>query len=107
MLKKIFKVINLISNKLKVSFSLLVILSLISMILEMFSIGMIIPLLNVAIGNDTGPMHLFGLVGCKTLVFFTKHSNPELCAPRGSNVKIIFFDGDKKKLIDETKSLLN
>lgn len=53
MLKKIFKVINLISNKLKVSFSLLVILSLISMILEMFSIGMIIPLLNVAIGNDT------------------------------------------------------
>lgn len=62
---------------------------------------------KVAIGNDTGPMHLFGLVGCKTLVFFTKHSNPELCAPRGSNVKIIFFDGDKKKLIDETKSLLN
>lgn len=54
MLKKIFKVINLISNKLKIRFGLLVFLSLISMFLEMFSLGIMIPLLNTVIGNDIG-----------------------------------------------------
>jgi ADP-heptose:LPS heptosyltransferase len=62
---------------------------------------------KIAIGNDTGPMHLFGLAGCKTIVFFTKKSNPDLCAPRGKDVQIIKFDGNQKKLMGEAMSFFN
>jgi|TARA_B110001452_G_C15183930_1_gene411206 ADP-heptose:LPS heptosyltransferase len=61
---------------------------------------------EVAIGNDTGPMHLFGLSGCKTIVFFTKFSNPDLCSPRGKDVQIIKFDGNKNNLMRKTMCLL-
>lgn len=37
----------------------------------------------VAIGNDTGPMHLLAVAGCPSLVLFSHDSNPDLCAPRG------------------------
>lgn len=42
-----------------------------------------------AVGNDTGPMHLIALAGCKTVVLFSTESNPDLCAPRGENVTIL------------------
>ena len=54
---------------------------------------------EVAIGNDTGPMHLFGLSGCKTIVLFTKFSNPDLCSPRGKDVQVIKFEGSKSNLM--------
>lgn len=37
----------------------------------------------VAIGNDTGPMHLAAAMGCRTLVLFSRDSDPALTAPRG------------------------
>jgi ADP-heptose:LPS heptosyltransferase len=39
-----------------------------------------------AIGNDTGPMHLIAPTGCKTIVLFSKNSNPKRHAPLGQNV---------------------
>ncbi len=42
-----------------------------------------------AIGNDTGPMHLMALAGCRTVVLFSQASDPSLCAPRGPDVTIL------------------
>ena len=38
---------------------------------------------DIAIGNDTGPMHLAAAVGCRCLVLFSDASDPALTAPRG------------------------
>ncbi len=43
----------------------------------------------MAIGNDTGPMHIAALSGCKTVVIFSKASDPALCAQRGQDVTIL------------------
>jgi ADP-heptose:LPS heptosyltransferase len=37
----------------------------------------------LAIGNDTGPLHLAAAAGAPTIVLFSKASNPALTAPRG------------------------
>jgi ADP-heptose:LPS heptosyltransferase len=37
----------------------------------------------LAVGNDTGPMHLAAAVGCRCLVLFSGASDPALTAPRG------------------------
>ena len=37
----------------------------------------------LAVGNDTGPMHLAASVGCPCLVLFSGASDPALTAPRG------------------------
>ena len=49
-------------------------------------------LASVVIGNDTGPMHISALTGCRTVVLFSRDSNPALCAPRGSQVTVIRRD---------------
>jgi ADP-heptose:LPS heptosyltransferase len=41
---------------------------------------------TLAIGNDTGPMHLIAPTGCKTIVLFSANSNPNKHAPLGKNV---------------------
>ena len=40
----------------------------------------------LAVGNDTGPMHLAAAVGCRTIVLFSGASDPALTAPRGPKV---------------------
>jgi ADP-heptose:LPS heptosyltransferase len=42
-----------------------------------------------AVGNDTGPMHLFAAAGCPSLVLFSDKSDPALCAPRGPRVRVL------------------
>jgi ADP-heptose:LPS heptosyltransferase len=37
----------------------------------------------VAVGNDTGPMHLIAAAGAPSVVLFSADSDPALCAPRG------------------------
>jgi ADP-heptose:LPS heptosyltransferase len=37
----------------------------------------------LAVGNDTGPMHLAAAVGCACVVLFSADSDPALTAPRG------------------------
>ena len=43
----------------------------------------------VAIGNDTGPMHLVAAAGCPAIVLFSRDSEPALCAPRGRSVIVL------------------
>ena len=44
---------------------------------------------SVAIGNDTGPMHLAAASGCPSIVLFSHDSDPKLCAPRGPWVRTL------------------
>ncbi len=44
---------------------------------------------EVAVGNDTGPMHLIAAADCPSVVLFSAESNPDLCAPRGGSVTIL------------------
>ncbi len=46
-------------------------------------------LAGLAVGNDTGPMHLIATVGCPSVVLFSNDSDPALCAPRGRSVTIL------------------
>lgn len=43
----------------------------------------------LAVGNDTGPMHLIAAAGCRSLVLFSHASDPALCAPRGGHVTVL------------------
>jgi ADP-heptose:LPS heptosyltransferase len=38
---------------------------------------------SLAIGNDTGPMHIAAAAGAPCIVLFSADSDPKLCAPRG------------------------
>ena len=44
---------------------------------------------KLAVGNDTGPMHLIAAAGCPSLVLFSRASDPALCAPRGQRVGVL------------------
>lgn len=43
----------------------------------------------VAVGNDTGPMHLIGAADCPSVALYSHASDPALTAPRGASVTII------------------
>lgn len=43
----------------------------------------------VAVGNDTGPMHLIAVVGCRSVVLYSGDSDPALCGQRGPEVTIL------------------
>ncbi len=43
----------------------------------------------IAVGNDTGPVHLVAAAGAPTLVLFGPDSDPALCAPRGVAVEVL------------------
>jgi len=38
---------------------------------------------SLAVGNDTGPLHLIAAAGAPTVALFSDASDPALCAPRG------------------------
>lgn len=44
---------------------------------------------ELAVGNDTGPMHLLAVAGCPSLVLFSHDSDPARCAPRGRWVRTL------------------
>ena len=43
----------------------------------------------LAVGNDTGPMHMITLAGCSSVVLYSHESDPALCAQRGPKVTIL------------------
>ncbi len=49
----------------------------------MVELGPIAARASLAVGNDTGPMHLAAALGCPCLVLFSGESDPALTAPRG------------------------
>lgn len=65
---------------------------------------------QIAIGNDTGPMHIIAPTGCKTLVLFSGHSKPIKHAPLGTQVSTLqendLEDLKPKKVIKEVSILL-
>ncbi len=47
---------------------------------------------QIAIGNDTGPLHLISAVGCRTIVLFSQASDPHMSRPRGRDVTVLQRD---------------
>ncbi|SDH08586.1 glycosyltransferase family 9 protein [Roseospirillum parvum] len=61
-------------------------------LLEKTSLFDIAPLARgaaLAVGNDTGPMHLIALSDCPSVVVYSYASDPALCGQRGAAVKIL------------------
>ncbi len=54
---------------------------------SLFDIVVLAKSAELAVGNDTGPMHMIGPTGCKTLVLFSGNSNPIHHAPLGVDVR--------------------
>ena len=44
---------------------------------------------RIALGNDTGPIHLIAACGCPTVVLFSAASDPARTAPVGENVTVL------------------
>ena len=55
----------------------------------------------MAVGNDTGPMHMIGPTGCKTLVLFSYASDPVKHAPVGADIKTLRKPELKSLTVDE------
>jgi ADP-heptose:LPS heptosyltransferase len=43
----------------------------------------------VAVGNDTGPMHIIAAAGCPSLVLYSAESDPRKVSPRGDWVRLL------------------
>jgi ADP-heptose:LPS heptosyltransferase len=43
----------------------------------------------VAVGNDTGPMHIAAAAGCKLLMLLSGASDPAFCLPPGEHVRML------------------
>lgn len=56
---------------------------------SLFAIAAIARRAVVAIGNDTGPMHLAALIGCRCVSLFSAESDPARSAPRGRDVAVL------------------
>lgn len=61
----------------------------------------------LAVGNDTGPMHIIAATGCSSVVLFSSASNPDLCAPRGEHVRIIRETDLKDLEVEEVIQAIN
>lgn len=55
----------------------------------------------LAVGNDTGPMHIIAACNCPSLVLFSAASNPDMSRPVGNRVSIL-REGDLRNLDAET-----
>ena len=59
---------------------------------ELFQLASLCRRAEVAVGNDTGPMHLAAVAGCPCLVLYSKASDPALCAQKGPSVRLLQVD---------------
>ncbi len=78
--------------------------------INFFEIGVLASKALATIGNDTGPIHLAAAIKCPTLVLWSDFSDPEVYAPRGRHVKVIYspnlIDLDLKKVQKATTEIL-
>lgn len=64
---------------------------------------------QIAIGNDTGPMHLIAASRCPSIVLFSDESDPKRCAPRGPtprSVQVIQVEDLRELAVDRVSSAL-
>lgn len=57
--------------------------------LSLFDVAALATRASVAVGDDTGSMHLIAASGCPTVVLFSRASDPVRTAPRGRYVVIV------------------
>lgn len=62
---------------------------------------------QIAIGNDTGPMHLIALAGRPIVSLFSAASNPAQSAPRGNHVHVLQRDNLADLSVDEVYDCIN
>lgn len=53
---------------------------------SLFDIAELARQAQIAIGNDTGPMHIAGIVGCPAISLFSGKTDPEKSKPLGARV---------------------
>ena len=56
---------------------------------SLFDIAAMATRAKIAVGNDTGPMHLIAAAGCPSVVLFSDASDPARTAPRGPYVVVV------------------
>ncbi len=56
---------------------------------SLLDIGTMAKNAKIAVGNDTGPMHIASATNCPCVVLFSNVSDPKLCAPKGKETTII------------------
>lgn len=59
---------------------------------NLLQLGNLMQQAQFSLGNDTGPMHIAAMVGCRSVVLFSSASNPMLTAPKGKNVTVLYED---------------
>ena len=67
----------------------------------------LMPQSQLAIGNDSGPMHLAAVAGIPSLVLFGPASDPALCAPRGVKVQVLRAEPMTNLMVEQVKSALD
>ncbi len=60
----------------------------------------------LAVGNDTGPMHLIAAAGCPSLVLYSAESDPAKIAPRGPSVATLRRDKLAELTLEEVMAAL-
>jgi len=68
---------------------------------SLFTIAGLARRAQLAIGNDTGPMHLIAILGCPVVSLFSSESDPVRSAPRGKSVTVIRRDDLANLSVDE------
>lgn len=61
----------------------------------------------LAVGNDTGPMHLIAAAGCPSVVLFSNDSDPTLCAPRGDRVTVLRRERLDALAVEDVRDVLS
>jgi ADP-heptose:LPS heptosyltransferase len=56
---------------------------------SLFAIAALARRAELAVGSDTGPMHLIAVMGCKVISLFSAESDPARSAPRGAHVTVL------------------
>jgi ADP-heptose:LPS heptosyltransferase len=59
----------------------------------------------LAVGGDTGPIHLAATMGCRTLALFSRYSDPTLAAPVG-DARVVRHDRLTDATVDEVMARL-